>query len=174
MAKNMNPKTMSDEQLVKLAEKFGKIPAFYRKKNDIIAAGLLTEEEFLNLQHCPRSTPMESATKWPKIGGRNVYPLSGVLTPEETQMYYDYKKYHLPTGTSTSSTGLKNAETILQTIKELESAANGNAVILGQIAALKSLLPVSTPNQKLVDRICETSFTDEEKERIKNYLFPEA
>lgn len=109
MAKEVRPKIYDEEKLVELAKKFGAIPKGYTKKDDIIAAGLLTDEEFGQLPYAPRSKPMESATQWPYIGGRKTYPLSGVLTVEETEMYYEYKK-----GKRSSSTGSSTGRSLTE------------------------------------------------------------
>ena len=134
MAKNIKAQTLFGEDLEKLAEKFGKIPTSYNKKADIIAAGLLTEEEFDNLPYCPRSTEMESGTKWPQIGERKVYPLSGALTAEESQMYYDYKKA-LRTGsdgTGKSKTISQEVQTKIDSIKAFLKENGASAELMAQ------------------------------------------
>lgn len=86
-------KAASNElDLEAIAKKFGAIPKDLHKKDDIITQGYMTAEEFELLPQCPRSKEMESATKWPYIGGRYTYPLSGTLTQEEKQVYYEYKR----------------------------------------------------------------------------------
>ena len=108
------------KKLEEIAAKFGKIPATYTKKADIVAAGFLTEEEFNNLPFVPRSKPMESPTKWPYIGGRKTYPLSGALTDEENEWYKGYHKQHQP-GTGSSSVGSAKTDEALKELLELRN-----------------------------------------------------
>ena len=124
----------TDEQLTEIAEKFGKIPTSYSKKDDIITAGLLTEEEFEALPIVPRSTAMQSATQWPKIGGRKVYPLSGALNYEETTMYYEYKKGHKPAAAGTSSRTLTEEQK--KDIEEIRKVLADNKELLAKFEAL--------------------------------------
>lgn len=133
MAKTLKVQTIFGEDLDKLAEKFGKIPTSYTKSADIIAAGFLTQEEFDNLPYCPRSTPMVSATAWPKIGGRKTYPLSGALNSEESEMYYAYKREHKP-GTGTGSIGSsgkidENKQKIIDSIRQFLKDNNAGDLI---------------------------------------------
>lgn len=118
MAKTLKPQTIFGKDLEALAEKFGKIPTDLTKSGDIIAQGFLTQEEFDNLPYCPRSSEMTSATAWPKIGGRKTYPLSGALTLEETEMYYEYKKNHKPGTASVSSPKAEENNKALDELKE--------------------------------------------------------
>lgn len=99
MAKRVVTCTLSSEELNTLAQKFGAIPKNVRRTADIIVGGYLTEHECSQVQFCARSKQMESGTKWPEVAGRTLYPFSGMLTPEETEVYYQYKKSHV-TGVS--------------------------------------------------------------------------
>ena len=62
MAKTIKAQTIFNEDLEALVKKFAAIPTSYTKAADIIAAGLLTQEEFDNLPYCPRSEEMKSTT----------------------------------------------------------------------------------------------------------------
>lgn len=145
---------MTKKELEAVAEKFGKIPAAITKKADIIAGGYLTEEEFAELQNCPRSTPMSSGTVWPKIGGRKTYPLSGVLNAEERRMYYDYKKNHKPgtvsVGKGPSEEVQKHIESVREFLKEKgtpELIAEFEAIIpQKKVELVEEMFGVSSPN----------------------------
>lgn len=133
MAKEVAMKKFSEEQLVELAEKFGKIPESFRKKADIIAAGYLTEEEFSQLPYCPRTGEVESCGKWPKIGGRKIYPLSGALTSEETAKYYELKKgYSTGTGSGSSKGPSEEALKRIESIRAFLKEKGADADILAQ------------------------------------------
>jgi hypothetical protein len=144
----MTTQTIFEEKkLNEVAEKFGKIPASYSKKADIIAAGFMTEDEFNNLPFCPRSKAMESATKWPFIGGRKTYPLSGALNQEERTMYFAYKKNHLP-GTSSSGSSSPKTE---ETIKELLELRNDLIALKAPESSIAKIDKIiqSMPKKKL-------------------------
>lgn len=107
-------------QLNALAQKFGQMPKNLKSAQSILASGYLTQEEFENLQFCPRSKEMESGTKWPEIGGRTTYPISGALTPTERQIYNDYRR----TGKGTSSSTIKSTKsTAMKLVDTPEEAA---------------------------------------------------
>lgn len=135
MAKTIATKVYSDEQLAELAVKFGAIPSKLTQKKEIVPA-YLTEEEFSQLPYCPRSyTPVEmkSASDWPKIGNRRTYPLSGVLTPEETVAYYAFRNLHKPEGSSTTpkaSMSKEREEEINKTLAELREVCKKNPKLL--------------------------------------------
>lgn len=144
MAKTMKAQTIFGKDLEKVAEKFGKIPNSYTKSGDIIAAGLLTQEEFDNLPYCPRSQEMgnlEGCPTWPKIGGRKTYPLSGALNAQETEAYYNYKKLHKPAAVSggvSSAQSEEHNKKVDALIAELR-ALNVPENVIAQAAALKKV-----------------------------------
>lgn len=140
MAKTIKPQTIFNEDLEVLVKKFGAIPTAYTKASDIIAAGLLTQEEFDNLPYCPRSEKMKSATSWPKIGGRKTYPLSGALTMEETEMYYEYKKGHKPS-TSVGLSGKSVSEETQKTIDSIRAFLQENKAPAELMAQFEALIP---------------------------------
>ena len=74
-----------------LAAKFGTIPANLTQKSQIVPA-FLSEEEFSLLPQCPRQGTVETLGRWPYIGGRRTYPLSGALNPEEKARYNELKR----------------------------------------------------------------------------------
>lgn len=74
-----------------LAQKFGTIPASLTQKSQIVPA-FLSEEEFSLLPQCPRQGTVETLGRWPTIGGRRTYPLSGALNPEEKARYNELKR----------------------------------------------------------------------------------
>lgn len=84
-----------------LVQEFGKLDTAFRatKKNLLT---LFTEEELVALRSAPRSMPMESGTKWCKIGGRSTYPCSFLLQPDELKIYNEY--HSGKSGTSTNRT----------------------------------------------------------------------
>lgn len=140
MAKTLKAQTIFNEDLEALAKKFGTIPTSYTKASDIIRDGLLTQEEFDNLPYCPRSEEMKSATSWPKIGGRKTYPLSGVLTMEETEMYYEYKKGHKPS-TSVGLSGKGISEETQKTIDSIRAFLNDNGASEELMSQFEALIP---------------------------------
>ena len=140
MSRFNKPQTIFNEDLETLVKKFGAIPTSYTKASDIINAGLLTQEEFDNLPYCPRSEEMKSATSWPKIGGRKTYPLSGTLTPEETEMYYEYKKGHKP-GTSIGISGKSISEETQKTIDSIRAFLNNNGASEELMSQFEALIP---------------------------------
>lgn len=140
MAKTIKAQTIFNEDLEALVKKFAAIPAAYTKASDIIVAGLLTQEEFDNLPYCPRSEEMKSATSWPKIGGRKVYPLSGALTMEETEMYYEYKKSHKP-GASLGVSGKGPSEETQKTINSIREFLKEKKAPAELLAQFEALIP---------------------------------
>lgn len=140
MAKTLKAQTIFNEDLEALAKKFGTIPTSYTKASDIIRDGLLTQEEFDNLPYCPRSEEMKSATSWPKIGGRKTYPLSGVLTMEETEMYYEYKKGHKPS-TSVGLSGKGISEETQKTIDSIRAFLKDNEAPAELMSQFEALIP---------------------------------
>ena len=140
MAKTLKAQTIFNEDLEALAKKFGTIPTSYTKASDIIRDGLLTQEEFDNLPYCPRSEEMKSATSWPKIGGRKTYPLSGVLTMEETEMYYEYKKGHKPS-TSVGTSGKGISEETQKTIDSIRAFLKDNEAPAELMSQFEALIP---------------------------------
>ena len=87
--------------LNELAAKFGTIPANLTQKAQIVPE-YLSEEEFALLPQCPRVGTVETLGRWPTIGGRRTYPLSGALNQEEKARYNELKrasKDGLTTGT---------------------------------------------------------------------------
>lgn len=140
MAKTLKVQTIFNEDLEALAKKFGTIPTSYTKASDIIRDGLLTQEEFDNLPYCPRSEEMKSATSWPKIGGRKTYPLSGVLTMEETEMYYEYKRGHKPSA-SVGLSGKGISEETQKTIDSIRAFLNDNEAPAELLAQFEALIP---------------------------------
>lgn len=140
MAKTLKAQTIFNEDLEALAKKFGTIPTSYTKASDIIRDGLLTQEEFDNLPYCPRSEEMKSATSWPKIGGRKTYPLSGVLTMEETEMYYEYKRGHKPSA-SVGISGKGISEETQKTIDSIRAFLNDNEAPAELIEQFEALIP---------------------------------
>ena len=94
----------NQNQLNDLAQKFGQMPKALKSARDILASGYLTQEELDNLKFCPRSKEMESGTKWPEIGGRTTYPISGALTQTEHQIYNEYRR----SGRTNSSSTVKS------------------------------------------------------------------
>lgn len=140
MAKTIKPQTIFNEDLEALVKKFGAIPTAYTKASDIIRDGFLTQEEFDNLPYCPRSEEMKSATSWPKIGGRKTYPLSGTLTSEETEMYYEYKKGHKPS-TSVGLSGKSVSEETQKTIDSIRAFLNDNGASEELMSQFEALIP---------------------------------
>ena len=140
MAKTIKAQTIFNEDLEALVKKFAAIPTNYTKAADIIAAGFLTQEEFDNLPYCPRSEEMKSATSWPKIGGRKTYPLSGVLTIEETEMYYEYKKAHRP-GASVCTSGKGLSEDTQKTIDSIRTFLQENKAPAELMSQFEALIP---------------------------------
>ena len=74
-----------------VVRKFGTVPSKLTQKAQIVPE-YLSEEEFAMLPQCPRQGTVESLGKWPTIGGRRTYPLSGALNAEEKARYNEMKK----------------------------------------------------------------------------------
>lgn len=74
-----------------VAQKFGKVPANLTQKAQIVPE-YLTEEEFALLPQCPRTGTVETLGRWPYIGGRRTYPLSGALNETEKARYNELKR----------------------------------------------------------------------------------
>ena len=140
MAKTIKAQTIFNEDLEALVKKFAAIPTAYTKSSDIIAAGFLTQEEFDNLPYCPRSEEMKSATSWPKIGGRKIYPLSGALTMEETEMYYEYKRGH-KSSTSVGLSGKSVSEETQKTIDSIRAFLNDNGASEELMSQFEAIIP---------------------------------
>lgn len=140
MAKTLKAQTIFNEDLEALVKKFGTIPTSYTKASDIIRDGLLTQEEFDNLPYCPRSEEMKSATSWPRIGGRKIYPLSGALTMEETDIYYEYKKGH-KTSASIGVSGKGVSEETQKTIDSIRAFLKDNGASAEMIEQFEALIP---------------------------------
>ena len=100
-------------ELELVAEKFVAIPKEITSLDKILAGGYMTKEQYDLVKTLPRSTEMESGTKWAKIKSgdkeRTLYPFYGCLTEAEKQIYRDYKKGHA-SGTSTSASSPKAEE----------------------------------------------------------------
>lgn len=107
---------MNKIDLNELARKFGKVPSKLTQKSQIVPE-YLSEEEFALLPQCPRQGTLESLGKWPTIGGRRTYPLSGALNAEEKARYNELKKEQrqgLPSaGGSSVRGGLSKSESEL-------------------------------------------------------------
>ena len=82
---------MNKIDLTTLAQKFGKVPSKLTQKAQIVPE-YLSEEEFALLPQCPRQGTVESLGRWPTIGGRRTYPISGALNAEEKARYNELKK----------------------------------------------------------------------------------
>ena len=74
-----------------VVRKFSAVPSKLTQKSQIVPE-YLSEEEFAMLPQCPRQGTVESLGKWPTIGGRRTYPLSGALNAEEKARYNELKK----------------------------------------------------------------------------------
>lgn len=82
---------MNKLDLTTIAQKFGSVPANLTQKSQIVPA-FLSEEEFSLLPQCPRVGTVETLGRWPTIGGRRTYPLSGALNAEEKARYNELKR----------------------------------------------------------------------------------
>lgn len=149
MTENMNLSNEMD--LETIAAKFVMIPKEITSKDKIIAGGYLSEQEYELVKKLPRSTEMESGTKWAKIKSgdkeRSLYPFYGCLTEAEKQVYRDYKKgLSSATGTSTGSNikadehnmkleqlkqeliALNVPETVIQKLEQLRMVKKNNII----------------------------------------------
>lgn len=113
MTENMNLSNEMD--LETIAAKFVMIPKEITSKDKIISGGYLSEQEYELVKKLPRSSEMESGTRWAKIKSgdkeRSLYPFYGCLTESEKQVYRDYKKgLSSATGTSAGSNSIKADE----------------------------------------------------------------
>lgn len=96
-----------------VVRKFGAVPSKLTQKVQIVPQ-YLSEEEYAMLPQCPRVGTVESLGKWPTIGGRRTYPLSGALNAEEKARYNELKREQragLPSSGTSNSRGLSQAQT---------------------------------------------------------------
>lgn len=103
-----------EKELETLAAKFGAIPKEFTN-HDALVPAYLTQEEFDSIKLCKRTGEVTSRTKWPQVGGRDLYPMSGLLTDEEYRLYKkfynEYKDNHTPgSGSRRSSTPAETEE----------------------------------------------------------------
>jgi len=107
--------------LEQVAKKFVELPKELTSLDKILKAGYMTREEFESVKDMPRSTEMESGTKWAKIKSgdkeRTLYPFYSLLTETEKQIYRGYKKNHM----STMSSGSPKAEELNKELDELKA-----------------------------------------------------
>lgn len=77
-------------------EKFVNLPKKFTSKEQIISAGYMTAEEFDAVRDAPRSTEMQSGTRWAKVSfegkERTLYPFFTLLREPERAIYREYKK----------------------------------------------------------------------------------
>ena len=90
-----------------VVRKFSAVPSKLTQKAQIVPE-YLSEEEFALLPQCPRQGTVESLGKWPTIGGRRTYPLSGALNQEEKQRYNELKKEQRQGLPSSGSTAVRS------------------------------------------------------------------
>lgn len=96
-----------------VVRKFGAVPSKLTQKVQIVPQ-YLSEEEYAMLPQCPRVGTVESLGKWPTIGGRRTYPLSGALNAEEKARYNELKREQragLPSSGTSTSRGLSQSQT---------------------------------------------------------------
>lgn len=136
-----------------VVRKFSAVPSKLTRKEQIVPE-YLTEEEFALLPQCPRQGTVESLSKWPKIGGRRVYPLSGALNAEEKTRYNELKKEQrqgLPSSGGTSVRGGLSKSEI-----ELNDKLDSLIELLGQQGASDACikaaeaLKIKEPNKLLL------------------------
>ena len=140
MTENMN---LSNE-METIAAKFVMIPKEVTSKDKIIAGGYLNEQEYELVKKLPRSSEMESGTKWAKIKSgdkeRSLYPFYGCLTEAEKQVYRDYKKgLSSATGTSARSNSIKADEhnEKIEQLKQELIALNVPETVIQKLEQLK-------------------------------------
>lgn len=95
-----------------VVRKFSAVPSKLTRKEQIVPE-YLSEEEFAMLPQCPRVGTVDSLGKWPTIGGRRTYPLSGALNAEEKARYNELKKEQrqgLPSAGTSVRGGLSKSE----------------------------------------------------------------
>lgn len=141
-------KKFNQAELAELRKKFSAIDSKLSKKSELVPK-YLSEEEFENLKYCPRDFEMTTGTKWPTIGGRRTYPMSGILTDNEKRIYYDYRKEtRSGDGEGRSS---KKTEEMQKQIAELEKFINEQkncpSAVKEALEALKNSLPKRKESQ---------------------------
>lgn len=129
-----------------VVRKFGSIPAALTQKAQIVPE-YLTEEEFALLPQCPRVGTVESLGKWPTIGGRRTYPLSGALNSEEKAKYNEMKKEQRQ---GTASGSPRTVSTRQKTLTEDQKAFNQK---LEDLKALLSKEKASKEALAMVDAL---------------------
>ena len=136
-----------------VVRKFSAVPSKLTRKEQIVPE-YLSEEEFALLPQCPRQGTVESLGKWPTIGGRRTYPLSGALNAEEKARYNELKKEQrqgLPSSGGTSVRGGLSKSEIelndkLDSLIELLKKEGASDACLKAAEALK----IKEPNKLLL------------------------
>lgn len=129
--------------LNELAQKFGAIPSSLTQKAQIVPE-YLTEEEFTLLPQCPRQGTVETLGRWPYIGGRRTYPLSGALNQEEKARYNELKKASKEGATSGTPRSVSPRQ---KTLTEDQKAFNQ------KLESLKALLSKEKASKEALDMV---------------------
>ena len=127
----------------------------------------LSEEEFAELKNCPRDFEMTTGTKWPTIGGRRIYPMSGILTDNEKRIYYEYRKNQRSgDGGGRSS---KKTEEMQKQIAELEKFVNEQKNCPASVKEALNELKNSLPKRK--ESLIKKLFGFDDYDSIKDKKF---
>lgn len=129
--------------LNELAQKFGAIPSSLTQKAQIVPE-YLSEEEFALLPQCPRQGTVETLGRWPTIGGRRTYPLSGALNQEEKARYNELKKASKEGATSGTPRSVSPRQ---KTLTEDQKAFNQ------KLESLKALLSKEKASKEALDMV---------------------
>lgn len=148
-------KNTIDLNLSLVAEKFGKVPTRLTQKAQIVPE-YMSEEEFALLPQCPREGTVETLGKWPTIGGRRTYPLSGALNETEKARYNELKRESragvvTPRASTGLSTNQKEFNEKLDGLIEFLKAEGASDACIKATEALK----IREPN-KLLYRLLGT------------------
>ena len=158
---------MNKIDLTTLAAKFGSIPSSLTQKAQIVPE-YLTEEEFALLPQCPRQGTVETLGRWPTIGGRRTYPLSGALNAEEKARYNELKK---ASKDGTASGGPRTVSPRQKTLTEDQKAFNQK---LEDLKALLSKEKASKEALAMVDALMIEDPADPVVALLGTKVIPEA
>ena len=134
-----------------VVRKFGAVPSRLTQKAQIVPE-YLSEEEFAMLPQCPRQGTVESLGKWPTIGGRRTYPLSGALNAEEKARYNELKKEQrqgLPSSGGTSVRGGLSKSEFNEKMDSLIALLKSEGASAACIEAAEAL-KIKEPNKLLI------------------------
>ena len=132
-------------------------------KQDVLRDNGWTEEEIKNLPFVPRTQEMGdgSPASWPKIDGQSTYPFTWMLTEQEKQTYYAWKK-------GTTGTGTPRMKTVTVTkspeVLAAEAKLREKLEALGDAECLEAF-NLLHPTQEMLERKAKLAQLEELKRK---------